>query len=130
MTSAPLPRFAISDGWAVEDAGPPAVFTVSLTPAPAEGQSAWVKVVTANSTATAGSDYVAVPLTTLTFGPGESSKTVPVTVLADTLREGNERFYLKLSKALGGVLADTQGQAFIADEEGLPTVSIGRSRAS
>ncbi len=35
---------------------------------------------TANGTATAGTDYTAIPPTTLTFNPGETSKTITVPV--------------------------------------------------
>ena len=46
-----------------------------------------------DGTATAGSDYQATP-GTLTFAPGETTKTVTVAVYGDTPKESHEYFYL------------------------------------
>ena len=75
-----------------------ATFTVSR----AGGTAAFsVNYATANGSATAGSDYVAIPLTTLNFAAGETAKTVSVTINGDTTVEGNETFSLNLSNAVG-----------------------------
>ena len=57
-----------------------AQFTVRLSAASA--RQVTVQAQTANGTATAGSDYTALPPTTLTFSPGETQKTVTVAVRA------------------------------------------------
>ncbi len=94
-----------------------AAFQVTLSQNPAAAVS--VNVATANSTASAGSDYVAVPTTTLTWNPGDPlTKTVNVTVNGDTLKEGNETYLLKLTSPSGVTIADTQGTGTIIDEEG------------
>lgn len=74
-------------------------FTVSL-PAPASSALtvAWS---TADALATAGSDYVAAA-GTLTFQPGETSKTVDVLVKGDTLHESDETFTLVLANGKAG----------------------------
>ena len=74
-----------------------------------------VSYATANGTATAGSDYLAISPTTLTFAPGETSKSVTVSVLGDTLSEGNETFFLDLSAPTNATLADAQGQGTIVN---------------
>jgi subtilisin-like proprotein convertase family protein/6-phosphogluconolactonase (cycloisomerase 2 family) len=51
---------------------------------------------------------------TLTFTPGQTSKTVNVTVLPDNVRETDEYFELTLRNAQGAELADSRGQAMIA----------------
>ncbi|XP_043220660.1 sodium/calcium exchanger 2-like isoform X1 [Amphibalanus amphitrite] len=51
---------------------------------------------TEDGSASAGSDYVAVA-GTLFFGPGESVKTIGVSVIDDDLFEEDEHFYVKLS---------------------------------
>ncbi len=84
-----------------------------------------VKYQTANGTATGGSDFVAVPLTTLTFSPGQTSQTVNVTVNGDTLHEGNEAFTLKLSGPSGATLGDTQGSGTIIDDDGVISAYVG-----
>ena len=51
---------------------------------------------TVNGTATSGSgDYVA-KTGTLTFAPGETTKTITIEVKGDSKREANETFYLDL----------------------------------
>lgn len=66
-------------------------------------------------TATAGSDYVATA-GTITFAPGETEKTVSVTVLADALAEADETMSLVLSNPQGGILdAETMATGTIHD---------------
>jgi hypothetical protein len=40
----------------------------------------------------------------LTFAPGESSKTIKISIINDTLIEGDEQFRVMLSSASGAVL--------------------------
>ncbi|AKV67559.1 beta strand repeat-containing protein [Microcystis panniformis] len=96
-----------------------AVFTVSLSSAASTVVS--VNYATANGTATAGTDYTAIPPTTLTFNPGETSKTITVAVNGDNQVELNETFFLNLSnlQANGSnvILADNQGQGTITNDD-------------
>ena len=79
-----------------------------------------VDVVTDNLTATAGSDYTAVPVTTITFAAGEATKSVAVAVKGDTADESNETFHLVLTNPVGASIDDQEGIATIADDEGAP----------
>ena len=54
---------------------------------------------TANGTATAPSDYTAIPTTTVTFAPNETIKAVNVSVKGDIASEANETFFVNLSNA-------------------------------
>lgn len=85
--------------YSVSEAGGAAVITFTRT----GGTSGAVSVdfSTANGTATAGSDYSAVA-TTVTFAHGESSKTVSIPVLNDSLPEGDETVSLSLKNVSGG----------------------------
>ncbi|HEY0835680.1 MAG TPA: carbohydrate-binding domain-containing protein [Azospirillum sp.] len=83
-----------------------ATFTVKL--AQASTQTVKVNFATVDGTAKAGSDYVA-SNGTLTFNPGETSKTIAVKVLGDSVAEGTETFSLKLSAASNATLADDTG---------------------
>jgi hypothetical protein len=77
-----------------------------------------VQVATADFTATAGSgDYQAVPLTTVTFGPGETTKTVTVQVRQDDLQEGTEQLRVLLSNATNATLVDSQGLGTITNDD-------------
>jgi hypothetical protein len=91
-----------------------AQFTVSLS-AKASGQVS-VNWVTANGTATAGSDYTAGG-GAVTFAAGDLTKTVTVQVNGDTAAEPNETFYVNLSSPSGGTLADGQGVGTITNDD-------------
>ena len=109
------------DTWVLEgqDGTRTAVFNVQLS-APQVGQNVTVSVATSTangSTATAGTDYVALSATTLTFTPGQTSKTVAVTVKGDEVDEPNEKISLVLSSPSGATVADTVAQAFIVDDD-------------
>jgi ribosomal protein L35AE/L33A len=100
-----------------------AVFTVTLG-GPAPAGNVTVQFATANSTATAGTDFTAAN-GTLTFDASNTTRTITVAVTGDTLDEANETFQVNLSNASAGVsLADGQGIGTITDDDGAPTISI------
>jgi hypothetical protein len=80
-------------------------FTFTVTLSPASTGTVTVKYATANGTALAGSDYTAAS-GTLTFTPGQTSKTVTVNVLGNTTVEPNETFYVNLSSPSGATIFD------------------------
>jgi ELWxxDGT repeat protein len=96
-----------------------AAFTVTLSAA--STQTVTVAYATGNGTSTAGSDYQAAS-GTLTFAPGEISKTVTVLVNGDRLAEPNETFVVNLSNPTNAVIADGHAVGTIADDE--PRISI------
>jgi probable HAF family extracellular repeat protein len=99
-----------------------AVFSVNLSPASTETVS--VTFATANGSATAGppqADYQA-NSGTVSFAPGETSKTITVLVNGDRMAEPNETFFINLSGATNATIADGQGVGTIIDDE--PRVSI------
>ena len=125
VASPPPPTLSINDVSVTEgNAGTVnAVFTVTLSAA--STQTVTVTYATANGTATAGSDYTAIAPTTLTFTPGQTSRTVTVTVLGDTVFEGNETFFVNLSNPVNATLADSQGQGTIVDDDAVLIGSDG-----
>jgi Calx-beta domain-containing protein len=92
-----------------------ATFTVTLSKV--NSRTVTVDYATANGTAAAGSDYVAVATTTLSFAPGETSKTISVTVNSDTVDEPNETFFVNLTNATNATITDTQGVGTILDDD-------------
>lgn len=74
---------------------------------------------TADDTATAGSDYVAVN-GTLSFAPGEVVKSVSVKIIDDTLTEGPEAFRLLLQSPVNATLGDAVGASIIGRSDGPP----------
>lgn len=64
---------------------------------------------------------------TLTFDPGEVSKTVNVEVITDSLNEDDETFLLVLSNPVGAAIdtgTGAQGTATIVNDDPLPALSI------
>ena len=107
-----VPAVSINDVSIVEgNAGTiNAVFTVALSSASA--QTITVNYSTVNGTAAAGSDYVA-QSGTVTFSAGQTTKTIAVLVMGDTVVEPNETFFVNLTSASNAVIADGQGAGTI-----------------
>src|SRR5262249_6375263 len=91
------------------------LFTVSLS-APSS-QTVTVQVATSNGTATAPSDYAAIPPTPLTFASGETSKTIPVLVNGDLIPESDESFAVILSSATNAVIGNSTGVGTIINDD-------------
>lgn len=75
--------------------------------------------------AVAGTDYTAVGPATLTFNPGDVSKTFAVTVTREATTELNEILFANLSNAVGARILRGQAVGTIVDDDTLPTVTIG-----
>jgi hypothetical protein len=102
----------------------PATFTVSLSAATTA--TVTVKYATADTTASAPADY-ATAGGTLTFNPGDTSKTVAVNVAGDTLVESDETFKVQLSDPTAGTLGVAQGTGTIVDDDAVPIVKPPKS---
>lgn len=98
-----------------------AIFTVSLSAV--SSSTVTVNFATADGTATAGSDYQS-RTGTLSFAPGETSKTITVAVNGDTTFESNETFFVNLSSAANASITDNQGVGTINNDDSPPTLSI------
>ncbi|WP_428381880.1 Calx-beta domain-containing protein [Nevskia ramosa] len=104
------------------------VFTVSLSPA-ATGTVA-VTAITANGTATSGSDYTGGTLS-VSFTAGQISKTISLPIKGDTTVEPDETFFVNLSNPTGGaVIGDAQGIGTILNDDGVVTPSLSISDVS
>ncbi len=115
------PTLSIDDATVVEASGAVAEFTVTLSAVSA--QAVAVDYTTGDGTAVAGSDYTTTG-DTLTFAPGETSKTVMVPVTADDVDEPDEIFTVTLSAPTHATVVDGEGTGTITDDEGAPTLSI------
>src|SRR5262249_46767930 len=112
------PRISISDVSIAEGKkGQTTLFTFTVTLSAAYDQSVTISFRTTDGTATTSdNDYVA-RTGTLTFAPGETSKTITIEVKGDSKKEADETFYLDLfgnssnslftrSRGLGTILND------------------------
>jgi N-acetylneuraminic acid mutarotase len=115
---------SIGDASVVEgNAGATVVlFTVALSAAAEQIVS--VDFATGNATATAGSDYTAAA-GTVVFNPGETTRTIPITVHGDTDFESDETFVVTLSNDFNVEIDDGQGIGTILNDDVPPSLSIG-----
>ncbi|NEP78268.1 MAG: hypothetical protein F6K39_08775 [Okeania sp. SIO3B3] len=87
-----------------------------------------VNYTTANQTAKVNQDYRR-KKGTLTFQPGETTKTIDVTILGDTKTEPNEKFKLQLSQPQNAELDDKVGIAtIINDDKRQPNISVSDAK--
>jgi endoglucanase len=120
----PPPAISIADVLVTEDDGGSheALFTVSLSQ-PSD-ETVKVGFATEEGSAIAGLDYLSTA-GTLTFAPGETEKTVRVSLVGDDVAEADESFALTLANPVGATLADARAVATVIDDDrGRPTVSI------
>ena len=102
---------SVADAEAIEGDDATLDFTVTLSPP--VSSTVTVEYATSDGTATAGSDYTATS-GTLTFSSNETTKTVSVPILDDTVEDHGETFTLTLSNPSGAVLADATATGTIA----------------
>ncbi|MBT9549783.1 MAG: putative Ig domain-containing protein [Hydrogenophaga sp.] len=120
----PLPSLSVNDVTVVEgDSGTTnAVFTVTLSAA--SGQTVSVNYATADGTATQPADYTSTS-GTLTFTPGQTTRTITVPVVGETVPEAGETFFVNLSGAVNATIADNQGLGTITNDDVPVVVSPG-----
>ena len=115
------PTLSIGDVTIAENAG---TASVNVTLSAASAKSITVNYASANATATAGSDYTALSSTTLTFAPGDTSKTVTASITNDTLDEADETFTIALTSPTNATISAATGTVTITDNDPAPTISI------
>jgi Calx-beta domain/RTX calcium-binding nonapeptide repeat (4 copies) len=112
----PLPSLSVSDATSTEgNAGTKSVqFSVQLAkPSPLK---ATVTFATRDGSASAGTDYLA-SNGTLTFAPGEKTKTIFVAVMGDTVFEPDETFTIALSAPVNASLGKATATGTIKNED-------------
>ena len=123
-----LPVLDIADDTVEE--GDEAEFLVTLSRTSTE--TITVNYATADGTATAGDDYAATS-GTLTFAPGEASKTIPVPTVEDNAQEQTETFTVALSSPSGATIQGGSATGTITDDDGpvtaLPALTSPTTRS-
>ena len=114
-------RFSTSTGSASESAG---TIDVPVTLSAASASAVSVEYVIGGGSAIAGIDFTA-PSGVLVFAPGETSKTIPLTILDDTFIEPSQTVILKLQNANGGSLGTSAYTCTITDNDTAPGRTIG-----
>jgi Ca2+-binding RTX toxin-like protein len=111
-----LPGITINNVTKKEGNSGSTTFTFTVTLSKSASSNVTVKYATADGTATS-SDYTT-KSGTLTFTPGQTSKTISITVKGDTTQEPDEVFFVNLSSAsANATIADTQGVGTIQNDD-------------
>lgn len=97
---------------------------------PASGKTVSFSSATADGTAVAGSDYTAHTATLRTIPAGQTTLTVTVPVLGDTLFESNETFALTVSAVSNATPSSPSYTGTITDDDVAPTVSVDNGGCS
>ena len=100
--------------------------SLTVTLSPSSSTAVTVDYDTGDLTATAGSDYTGTS-GSLTFDPNETSKTITINTLQDTLVESDETFEVQLSNPGNATIGVAAGVVTITDDDtggGGPTLSI------
>ena len=114
--SAP-PTFTIDDVTHGEGNSGTTAYTFTVTKAGSTALNAKVDYATVNGTATAPSDFTAIPATTLTFLPADTTKQFTVLVNGDTAFEANEAFTVHLSNPVNATISDADGTGTITNDD-------------
>jgi hypothetical protein len=130
---ASFPKLSAGDISVAEGNAATATLAFPVTLSAASSQVVSVGYATADATATAGTDYAAAQ-GTLTFKPGETAKTIPVSVTGDTAVEQDETLTLTLTNPVGATILDGSATGTITNDDFAPrsghyagTTSQGRS---
>jgi hypothetical protein len=119
ITDDDRPAISINDKTVTEKNGTTTVnmvFKVTLSKAGTSNITITVQHATADNTAVAPGDYKA-KSGTLTFLPGQTSKTITIVIKGDNIDEPNETFFLNLSNATNASIDDGQGVGTITDND-------------
>ena len=123
------PVLSISDVSQAEGNSGTTSFDFKVDLSAASGQTVTINFATADGTATA-SDYQ-LNVGTLTFNPGETSKTFAVIVKGDQDVEADETFFVGLSNPANATIGKVQGAGTIVnDDQNSPSPTIQFSQAS
>ena len=117
------PTVDVADARVREAAGATLDFVVTLSGASTD--TVTVDYRTVDASAKAGEDYTKRE-DTLTFDPGETSKTIRVTVLDDAHDEGNEKMTLVLYRASGAIRDDYLAVGIIENSDPMPRAWLAR----
>jgi hypothetical protein len=114
----------------VNENGASGMATLTMTLSAASTLPVTVDVTTVDGTAVAPTDYTSLPLTTVVFAPGETSRTLDVAITDDTLAEGDETFTLAVSNPVNGTRSNSTATVTIRDNEASPCGVPVYSKAS
>jgi hypothetical protein len=121
------PAISISDAWLNEGNNGTKRMTFTVTLSQPSSVKMRVNYATASGTAkTSDNDYVA-KSGTITFNPGQTTKTVTISIKGDKKNEADESFFVNLSGGSGAPMDDSQGEGLILNDDGSSSSSGGKN---
>ncbi|MBA2481214.1 MAG: pre-peptidase C-terminal domain-containing protein [Planctomycetes bacterium] len=112
----PQPSLRIANASRTEGDSGTATMTVTVTLSVASGSAASAAYTTADGSALAGADYLATS-GTLTIPAGQTTATIAVPIVGDTIGELTETFTVTLSAATGATIAVASATGTITDND-------------
>lgn len=116
METVPGSQISIDDVTVTEGNSGTVNATLTVTLSLANSQNVTVNFATADGSASSASDYVT-NSGTVTFLPGQTSRTITVQVNGDTLDELDQSFVVNLTGPVRATISDGQGVGTITDED-------------
>jgi hypothetical protein len=116
QSSPATPALRIGDARSLEGNSGTHAMSFAVTLSAASSQQVTVQWATVSGTAHSPSDYVAAS-GTITFTPGQTSTSVPVTIKGDHTVEPNETFKVKLTSPQNATIADGKGVGTIKNDD-------------
>ncbi len=117
---APVPRVSV-DNVAVTEGAADGAATLTVLLSEPTWTTVTLDYTTLDGSAAAGSDYT--PISgTLSFAPGETSKTINLPIVNDAVTETAEHFTVSLSNAVNAVIETTAATVTIQDDDTIVTV--------
>lgn len=118
------PSLSIADASVVEGNSGTTTLPFAVTLSASSSRVVSVSYATSDGTATAPSDYAAAT-GTLTFQPGERTKTIPVTVVGDTALEPDETLSITLSAPVNARISKGSATGTIRNDDTSVAVAPG-----
>ncbi len=116
FTISTAPSLRIGDANTVEGNSGTHPLTFNVTLSKAVSVPVTVHWTTANSSATAPSDFTAAS-GTLTFAPGQTTRTISVTIKGDKTKEASEVFFVLLNQPHNATIADPNASGGIINDD-------------
>jgi Calx-beta domain/RTX calcium-binding nonapeptide repeat (4 copies) len=120
----PKPVLSVEDATASEGNSGTTTLSFAVGLSVASSKPVSVSYGTSDGTATSPSDYAAAS-GTITFQPGQKTKSIPVSVVGDVALEPNETFTLSLSNPANASISRATATGTIANDDTAVPVTVG-----
>jgi beta-glucanase (GH16 family) len=111
------PAVLVNPITANEGTGPNTSFNFEFRLSAASDKPVSFTVSTEDGTARAGDDFVAQTGTIVSFAPGETTKTLAISIVADEWKENNEDFRLRLTNGVNCSITTPRVSGFIQNDD-------------